>query len=81
MVLQPLPTSPAKLVDPPLIAGVQSQCPSPGIISFLFKKKKNLFGSTGSQLQHLGSSLLQHVGSGSLTRDQTQAPWIESAES
>ena len=40
MVLQPLPTSPAKLVDPPLFAGVQSQCPSPGIISFLFKKKK-----------------------------------------
>ncbi|CAI9157012.1 unnamed protein product [Rangifer tarandus platyrhynchus] len=36
MVLQPLPKSPAKLVDPPLFAGVQSQCPSPGIISFLF---------------------------------------------
>ena len=40
MVLQPLPKSPAKLVDPPpLFAGVQSQCPSPDVI-FLFKKKK-----------------------------------------
>lgn len=40
MVLQPLPKSPAKLVDPsPFFAGVQSQCPSPGVISFLFLKK------------------------------------------
>ncbi|CAI9157020.1 unnamed protein product [Rangifer tarandus platyrhynchus] len=73
MVLQPLPKSPAKLVDPPSLLG--SKVSVPPQVSFLFSfKRKYLFGSTGSQLQHLGSSLLQHVGSSSLTRDQTQAP-------
>ena len=40
-----------------------------------------LFGCVGSQLWHVGLFQLQHVESSSLTRDQTRAPSIGSAES
>ena len=73
MVLQPLPKSPAKLVDTPPHSLLGSKVSVPPRMSF-FSLKKKRFGSTGSQLQHLGSSSLQHVGSSSLTREQTQAP-------